>query len=99
MLLKAIYPKVVNHITNLVTEDNLIKYTANIAALDRYKSGKGDLKMRVAWDMLHSCYSPAEICKWYDLYGCNDTHITTLIYKVIKDNYPAAYNYIQKVTA
>ena len=29
-------------------------------------------------------YSPAEICEWYDKYGCNDSHISTVFKHFLK---------------
>ena len=40
---------------------------------------------RLAWDLLRFVTPTATICSWYKVYGCNDTHITTLAKKACRD--------------
>ena len=40
---------------------------------------------RLSWDLLRFVTPTATICSWYEVYDCNDTHITTLAKKACKD--------------
>lgn len=44
-----------------------------------------DFQTRLAFDCLHKVYSSNEVCNWYKLYNCNDTHIETLAKKAVKE--------------
>lgn len=50
------------------------------------KEGGGykDFAVRLSWDILRAVVSTGEICSWYDKYGCNDSHITTLAKAALK---------------
>lgn len=43
-----------------------------------------NFEVRLAWHILKLVVTAWEMCQWYDLYECNDTHITTLGKKVCK---------------
>lgn len=56
---------------------NLEDHIEAVKASDDYNN----LKTRIAWDCLRSCFTSAEICSWYNKYDCNDSHIDTLAKK------------------
>ena len=43
-----------------------------------------DFETRLAWDCLRMTIPSSTICEWYEKYGCNDDHITTLVKKALK---------------
>ena len=92
MKLNGIYKDVANRVTTGITEDRLIDYINTIVEGNNYKN----LSTRVASGVQMVTFSPAEICDWYDKYNCNDSHITTLFKKVIRENYPKAWEIIQR---
>ena len=44
----------------------------------REKGGYRNNEERFAWDVQIKLVPVSEICDWYDKYGCDDRHITTL---------------------
>lgn len=59
---------------------NLEDYAETLKASDDYK----DFETRLAWDCLRSTVPSSIICEWYEKYGCNDNHITTLAKTALK---------------
>lgn len=51
----------------------------------REGGGYKRFETRLAWDLLRGVTPTATICSWYEVYGCNDTHITTLAEKACRD--------------
>lgn len=43
-----------------------------------------DFETRLAWDCLRMTVPSSTVCEWYEKYGCNDDHITTLVKKALK---------------
>ena len=70
--------------------DPLVEKFKQIKGLEEYaetlkKSGNyRDFETRLAWDCLHAVVSSSTICEWYEKYGCNDDHITTLVKTALK---------------
>lgn len=65
-------------------ENNLAKikeYAPKLKQSNNYK----DYKTRLVWDCLRAFIGINIICNWYDMYDCNDVHITTVGKKVLKD--------------
>lgn len=92
MKLQNIYEHVNEIVTSKVESMALWNYTNNIIASGNYK----DLATRIAHDIKNATIPPSEVCRWYDEYDCNDTHITTLFKKVLKESYPDVWELIQK---
>lgn len=70
--------------------DYVVEKFKQIKSLEDYaenlkKSGNyNDFETRLAWDCLRASV-PVEVrCSWYEKYGCNDDHITTLVKKALK---------------
>ena len=59
---------------------NLEEYAAALKKSGEYK----DFETRLAWDCLRLVVPTGTICEWYDKYGCNDDHITTLAKTALK---------------
>ena len=65
-------------------EDNVEKikdYAPKLKASGNYK----DFEIRLTWDCIRAFVGSGTICLWYEKYNCNDTHITTIGKKVLKD--------------
>lgn len=75
MKLDPVYPEIVARMTYFKdkTKDSYPAYLAKVKAKHEYH----DLLTRVSWDVLRCCFTPAQLCDWYDQYNCNNTHITT----------------------
>ena len=58
----------------------LEEYAVNLKKYGLYK----DFETRLAWDCLRMTIPSNTICEWYEKYGCNDDHITTLAKKALK---------------
>ena len=56
-------------------------YAPKLKATNNYK----DFETRLTWDCLRAFVGSGTICLWYDLYNCNDTHITTVGKKALKE--------------
>ena len=70
--------------------DYVVEKFKQIKSLEEYaenlkKSGHyNDFETRLAWDCLRATV-PVEVrYSWYEKYGCNDEHITTLAKKALK---------------
>lgn len=63
---------------------NLKEYAEDLKANGDYQ----DFETRLAWDCLRAAVGTSTICKWYDKYNCNDSHITTLAKRALKEVYP-----------
>lgn len=59
---------------------NLEDYAKKLKEYGIYK----DYETRLAWDCLRMTVPSTTICEWYEKYGCNDDHITTLAKKALK---------------
>lgn len=59
---------------------NLEEYAIKLKKYGIYK----DYETRLAWDCLRMAVPTKIVCEWYEKYGCNDDHITTLIKKALK---------------
>lgn len=92
MKLQDVYKDVTEVVTSKIEPTVLWHHTNNIIASGRYK----DLATRIAHDVKFVTIPPSEVCRWYDEYDCNDTHITTLFKKVLKESYPDVWELIQK---
>lgn len=65
-------------------EDNVEKikdYAPKLKASGNYK----DFEIRLTWDCIRAFVGTGTVCLWYEKYNCNDTHITTVGKKVLKD--------------
>lgn len=92
MKLQDIYEQVTEIVTNKIEPVSLMNYTNNIIMYGHYK----DLATRIAHDVKFVTIPASEVCRWYNEYDCNDTHITTLFKKVLKESYPDVWELIQK---
>jgi hypothetical protein len=59
---------------------NLEDYATTLKTSGYYN----DFETRLGWDCLRATVSPIIVCSWYEKYGCNDDHITTLVKKALK---------------
>ena len=65
-------------------EDNVERikdYAPKLKASGNYK----DFEIRLTWDCIRAFVGTGTVCLWYEKYNCNDTHITTVGKKVLKD--------------
>ena len=56
-------------------------YAPKLKASGQYK----DYETRLTWDCLYAFVGSGTICLWYEKYDCNDTHITTVGKKALKE--------------
>ena len=64
--------------------DNLDKikdYAPKLKASGNYK----DFEVRLAWDCIRAFVGSGTVCLWYEKYGCNDSHVTTLGKAALKE--------------
>lgn len=66
--------------------EKLKEYAPALYAAGEYR----DFITRLSWDTLRACYTPAEICAWYEKYNCSDAHITSAARAALIAVYPAA---------
>jgi hypothetical protein len=78
-------------VTERIPEENLLDYIEVVQKEGNYKN----LMVRTVNDIKYALFSPQEICSWYDEYNCNDSHITTLFKKVVRENYPTAWKIME----
>lgn len=90
MKLKAIYDEVEQRVTEKIDAKMLEDYIREVAMQGDYK----DLTVRIPNDVKITVFKASEVCEWYDKYGCNDNHITTLFRKIIQENYREAWRLI-----
>jgi hypothetical protein len=64
-----------------LVKDQIPEYAEQLKATGRYE----DFTTRLAWDCLHFTFRSNEICNWYAKHDCNDTHITTIAKKALKE--------------
>lgn len=64
-------------------QDSLNKYAKNLKESGNYKN----FENRLANDLLRNFVSSATICEWYKKYNCDDTHVTSLAKKILKNFY------------
>lgn len=65
-------------------KDNVEKikdYAPKLKASGNYK----DFEIRLTWDCIRAFVGTGTVCLWYEKYNCNDTHITTVGKKVLKE--------------
>lgn len=65
-------------------QDNLEKikdYAPQLKASGQYK----DFETRLTWDCIRAFVGSGTVCLWYEKYNCNDTHITTVGKKALKE--------------
>lgn len=72
MKLKAVFGEVSGRMERIAPR--IPAYAEALKAEGDYR----DFETRLAWDCLRAVVPVAEICEWYDKYGCDDSHITTL---------------------
>lgn len=87
MKLKSLLPEVISRFSTIPRE-TVVRHIAKVKASGNYK----DLGTRIAWDLLHATFKANEICDWYDIYNCNDTHITTLVKEALSKAFPGILN-------
>lgn len=56
-------------------------YAPKLKASGNFK----DYETRLTWDCLYAFVGSGTICLWYEKYDCNDTHITTVGKKALKE--------------
>lgn len=59
---------------------NLEDYAENLRLSGNYNN----FETRLAWDCLRATVPVAIRCSWYEKYGCDDNHITTLAKTALK---------------
>ena len=91
MKLKAIYDEVEQRVIEKVDANMLEDYIKEVAIHGDYK----DLFVRIPNDVKNTVFEASEVCEWYDKYGCNDNHITTLFRKIIQEIYREAWRLIK----
>lgn len=61
--------------------DKIKEYAPQLKASGNYK----DFEVRLCWDCIRAFVGSGTVCLWYDKYNCNDTHVTTLGKKALKE--------------
>lgn len=61
--------------------DKIKDYAPQLKAGGQYK----DFETRLTWDCIRAFVGSGTICLWYEKYNCNDTHVTTLGKKALKE--------------
>lgn len=64
-------------------KDKIPPYAAHL----KESGGYEDFETRLAWDCLRVAMGTTWICNMYTKYDCNDTHITTLAKRALKEVY------------
>ena len=64
--------------------DKLINYIEEVKKQNEFKN----LEIRVVNDLLRATVGTSKMCEWYDIYKCNDKHITNLGKKAFRIAYP-----------
>lgn len=67
-----------------ISEQKIDSYISEVKKENNFKN----LEIRVVNDVLRAAVGTSKICEWYDLYNCNDKHITSLGKKAFKIAYP-----------
>ena len=67
-------PALVARLEVLKKHSNVLEYREKLRDSGNYSK----FEVRFAWEVCHAVCSTKEVCKWYDEYGCNDEHITSL---------------------
>lgn len=81
--------KLQNELENTIKKFESIKHLIPKQVEYLKQEGKcKDLETRLAWDCLRATIGSSQICEWYDKYNCNDSHITTLAKRALKEVYP-----------
>lgn len=65
-------------------ENNLNKIKEYAPKLKESKQYK-DFETRLVWDCMRAFVGSGTVCLWYEKYNCNDTHVTTLGKKALKE--------------
>ena len=73
-------PEVLKRLEVLKRHSNVFEYREKLKASGKYKC----FEVRFSWEVGHAVFSTKEICRWYDVYGCNDGHITSLFIAACK---------------
>lgn len=89
MKLKALLPEVLSRFSE-VSLSSVMMHIDDVKAEGKYKN----LETRIAWDLMHTTFTPSEICEWYKQYDCNDDHITTLAKEAMHKVFPDAVTYM-----
>lgn len=74
-------PYVTEKMRELSSTYDLVKYVEDVRESGNYKV----LKNRVASDLIRAACGSTYLCGLYDKYGCDDSHITTLALRCMKD--------------
>ena len=74
MKLKDLLPEVMLRLEIVKQHSNVFEYREKLKASGKYNN----FEVRFAWEVCGAVFSAKEICSWYDKYGCNDDHITSL---------------------
>ena len=61
--------------------DKIKEYAPKLKESKQYK----DYEVRLCWDCLRAFVGSGTICLWYEKYNCNDSHVTTLAKKALKE--------------
>jgi len=80
--------KLINELPDVIRAFETIKqqipdHVERVKVEGKYK----DLETRISWDLLYATKGSAWICELYDKYKCNDTHITTLAKRALRQVY------------
>lgn len=84
MKLKEVYQPVLNRFKELkeTRRETLLEHINKVKSSHEYCN----LETRIAYDCGKTCFTPSEICNWYEKYRCDDTHIKTLFVKALKES-------------
>lgn len=81
MILQKEVPYVMGKMKELSETHDLVKYISDVRESGNYKV----LKNRIACDLIRAACGSTYLCELYDKYGCNDSHITALALRCMKD--------------
>lgn len=68
--------------SNEENHKQLVRYISIVKSEGDYKN----LEVRIAWDLLRVCFHRGFVTEeFYEKYGANDDHVTTLVTKCFRD--------------
>ena len=61
--------------------EDIKNYAPKLKESGQYK----DFEVRLVWDCIRAFVGSGTVCLWYEKYNCNDSHITTIGKKALKE--------------
>ena len=61
--------------------EDIKNYASKLKESGQYK----DFEVRLVWDCIRAFVGSGTVCLWYEKYNCNDSHITAIGKKALKE--------------